>query len=47
MVAPRGRCQGKTGVDMSNTTFVRCDVLTIPRKGHEVWNRLDEKNIYI
>jgi hypothetical protein len=37
-----------TRVDMSNTTFGRKDILTIPRKGHEIWNRLDErKYIYI
>jgi hypothetical protein len=36
-----------TRVDMSTTTFARKDILTIPRKGHEIWNRLNERKIYI
>jgi hypothetical protein len=27
--------------------FARKDILMIPRKGHEIWNRLDERNVYI
>jgi hypothetical protein len=34
-------------VDTSNTTFARKDILMILRKGHEIWNRLDERKIYI
>jgi hypothetical protein len=36
-----------TRVDTSSMTFARKDILTIPRKGHEIWNRLDERKIYI
>jgi hypothetical protein len=35
------------GVDTSSTTFARRDILTISRKGHEIYNGLDERNIYM
>jgi hypothetical protein len=33
-------------VDASDTPIARRDVLTTPRKGHEIWNGLDERKIY-
>jgi hypothetical protein len=30
-----------------NTTFARKYILIIPRKGHEIWNRLDERKKYM
>jgi hypothetical protein len=36
-----------SGVDASSTTFAKRDILTIPRKGPEILNGLDERDIYI
>jgi hypothetical protein len=36
-----------TRVNTSNTTFARKYILIILRKGHEIWNRLDERKKYM
>jgi hypothetical protein len=35
------------GVDTSNTTFARRDILTILRKGHEIWIRFHKSKKYV
>ena len=42
-----GDRRGRRRVDADGMPFVRRDDLAISRKGHEIWNRLDEGDIYI